>query len=429
MPFRFFAFFIFTLCLKPSVSAQQLDPLQRFLPPEIEVGQTLTRQQALALAQRQNPLFLGNEAQVAGAKANLQGQRVPINPTFNYSGLNNSVSPLNPGASSNYAVLATVETNGSIAWRTSQAKNLLFATQSDQETALLTLRQSVLSAYIDLQTADLALENEKTAYANASRLSDLTEKQFQIGAAPETNAIRTRIALTQEESLLLKAASEVRLARANLNLQMGRSPNEPLGAADPLRFTPIEITLDTLLLQAEKMRPELRSSDYNRRALRAAVGLQNSQYYPNVLVGTDLRSVQASRFQVGFSLPLFDFGGIRGAVRKAKQDVKVQEFLIRQLRQQIQLDVQNAYLTMLRAQRTVRLFQDGILPRSESLLKRIEAGYSLGASTLLDLIDAQNTARSTRNDYNNALSDHEKALAQLERAIGKPLSLKETSAG
>src|SRR5262249_43531847 len=158
----------------------------------------------------------------------------------------------------------------------------------------------------------------------------------------------------------------------------------------------------TLQQQALRTRPEVRSAEAGKRAMEAAVGLQRAQYYPDLILGTDLR---AEQLQLGLTVPLFDFGSIRGAVRKAQEDVRAQEAQAEQARQMVRLDVEAAYLALLRARQLIETFQGGILPRVESLLKRVEQGYTLGASTILDLIDAQNTYRATRNDYDSALGD------------------------
>ena len=236
--------------------------------------------------------------------------------------------------------------------------------------------------------------------------------------------VRTRIALTQEEQNLFRSVSAVRQARAALNVQLGRSPDLPIDAADPLTFTPLTLKLEDLQALALRSRPELRSAEASRRALDANVKLQRSQYYPDLQLGANPRTLGDSQVQVSVALPLFDFGSIHGAVNKAKEDAKVQDAQIVQVRQQIRLDVQTAYIALTQSQKLVASFQDGILPRTQTLLDQVQQGYALGASSILDVIDAQQTFRAARNDYNNALGDYRRALAQLQRALGAPIPVR-----
>jgi cobalt-zinc-cadmium efflux system outer membrane protein len=386
--------------------------------PAVPQTQRITLDQALQTAFHGNPVVQISQHQVAGAKANLYGQSKPLNLTLSYAGLNNTVGTTSFGDTKNYDVYATIETSGRLGIRTRQARAQLGAAEADAETARQTLRESVANAYIDLQVADSALANEEASYEAAQKLCDLTDKQFKLGSAPETNAIRGQVALTEERQNLLKAISTVQVARANLNLQMGRATDEPVDAVDSLELKPVEVNLKALQDQSLRSRPEIRSAESTIGTLKASVDLQRSQYFPDVVIGEQFDGMVG----VGISMPLFDFGSIKGSIRQAKEAVKTQQAQTDQVRQSVLLDDETAYLALVQAQKTVETFQDGILPRTESLLKKVEQGYALGASTILDLIDAQQTFRDTHNNYYAALGDYRRAIVQIERAAGSPVS-------
>ena len=388
------------------------------LPPAVPIAQQMTLAQVVAYAQTHSPQVLAARYGIAGARANYVGQRVPANPTIGYGGINNTVAPASFGDLSNYAVYLPIETSGKLRWRTSESKNQWLQSQADAQTTGLTTRQTVTNAYINLQTANRALTDEQEAYADALKLRDLTRKQFEAGAAPQTNAIRTQVTLTQETANLFSGVNAVREARANLNIQMGRDVETPVDAAEPLAFNPVTLNLADLQALAAKNRPEVASAEYTRRALSAAASLARAQGYPDLVLGTPLQG--ANGVELGFTLPLFDFGGIRGAVQQAQKQEKAQEATQRQIRQSVGLDVQSAYDSLNLAAQTVEAYRSGILPQSESLLRRVTQGYALGASTILDLIDAQATLRTVRIAYYGAIGQHRQALAQLERATGTP---------
>lgn len=274
------------------------------------------------------------------------------------------------------------------------------------------------AAYINVQASNLALGSEFQAYADAKRIAELTSKQFQLGSAPETNAISARIALEQEVNNLRGVSASVEQARAALRMQMGLDASTPVDVTDPLDFKPTAFSLRDLQAQALRSRPEIKSSEAAERSLGEGVKLQRSLYYSDVFVQT------TGRFDgvfAGVSLPLFDFGSIRSAVRRAKEDVKVQQAQTLQARQQAALDVETAWLTLNQAQSQVLRSQHEIVSRAQALYDKIEKGYRLGGNTIFDLLNAQATLRSTRNDYNAALGNYHQAVAQLQRAVGMPL--------
>jgi cobalt-zinc-cadmium efflux system outer membrane protein len=182
-----------------------------------------------------------------------------------------------------------------------------------------------------------------------------------------------------------------------------------------LPFKPLTLSLTDLKARAVPGRPEIQSSEASERALREVVKQERALYYPDVYVQT---SGRFDGIYAGVTLPIFDFGGIRNGIRKAKEDVKVQEAQTLQTRQQVQLDVETAWLNLNQTQAQALRSRDEIVPRAQTLYSKIEQGYRLGGNTILDLLNAQATVRSTRNDYNTAIGNYRQAIAQLERAIG-----------
>lgn len=390
-------------------------------PPAVPANRAINYAQALTLALRDNPQITQTTHQLLSARNNLSSQRAPVNPTFAFSGINNTVGSFSPFTLANYAFYLTVETSGRQGFRTQGARAQLEQTQADTGTTKLTVRQTAANAYIALQVANQALINEREAYATAFRLRELTRKQFELESAPEADAIRAEIALTQEEQNLITAVGNVKQARATLNSALGKAPETPIDAAEPLQYTPKEVDLADLQRRAAKNRPEVRSGEAVERELAATVKMERSQYYPDLVLGTDGKFESV---QVGFTAPLLDLGNIRGAVRKAKEDVLAQKAVTEQTRQQVQLQVQNAYDALIQARKSVLLYTDpktGILTRSEDLLQRIQQGYSLGAGTILDLITAQDTLHQARNASYTAIGNYQQALTQVETAIGQPL--------
>ena len=422
---------LLTFCLlltAPAVYAQEASPAISSgaqagsveMPLPVAPEQALTLDQAEGLAEQNNLQVKQSGYQIGSARANLSSQRAPLNPTLNYANLNNLVAPTNGfGTLGNYSAYLTLETNGANRYRTNQARAQLQGVEADARTTRLTVRQSVADAYSDLQVAGSDLQNERDVYVLTSRLADLTQNQFKLGAAPEANAIRAQIALTQEEQNLSASANQVRVARVALNILLGRAPDTPVDAAQSLGFNAVlSQERARLLAQAVQARPEIRSAGASVSAAQAAVGLEKAQYFPNLTIG---RQLDVGPFQVGLILPL-DLGGIKNAIDKSQQDVKVQQTLVAQVRLGIAQDVENGYLNLTQAQRAVQLYQQGILPQSESLLSRVTQGYALGASTILDVIDAQQTYRATRNAYYAAIGSYNHAVDQLSRAVGTPLT-------
>ena len=88
----------------------------------------------------------------------------------------------------------------------------------------------------------------------------------------------------------------------------GRTQTRRLTRRNSLEYNPVTLKLDDLQALALKNRPEVASAEYNRRALSAAASLARSQSYPDLVLGKTLQGTDG--VELGFVLPLFDFGGI-----------------------------------------------------------------------------------------------------------------------
>jgi cobalt-zinc-cadmium efflux system outer membrane protein len=87
-------------------------------------------------------------------------------------------------------------------------------------------------------------------------------------------------------------------------------------------------------------------------------------------------------------------------------------------RNAVVLDVEQAVRAIATAARVVREYEGGIMDKSARLADMAQKGYEKGATSYLEVLEAQRTLRSVRTAYYSALADHAKALAQLDWASG-----------
>lgn len=389
--------------------------------PRVPPGQSFTLAQARQMADLLSPLIVQAVDQTASQHATYESQRAPLNPTIAYAALNNTVAPFSGfGDGGDYSAYMTLETNGAQRYRAGQAGAQLSGAKAQESLTRLNVEQGVDSAYIALQVANAQLDNEKQVYGLVEQLRDLTQSQFQLGAGPQTSAIRADIALTQEEQNLIAAISTVEQARAALNVQVGREPQTPVDAAEALIYAPINTAdTSTLIAEALRARPELASADSAVKAAHANVGLLDTQYVPNVTLGAN---ADDSGVEVGLVMPLVDLGSIRGAVKAARETEKAQQAAANQTRLAVAEAVAAAKISVDQAREAVDTDQAGVLPQTQSLLDKVTAGYKLGANTILDVIDAQQTYRSTRSSCLSAIGSYNQALDQLRIAVGGDLA-------
>jgi len=126
--------------------------------------------------------------------------------------------------------------------------------------------------------------------------------------------------------------------------------------------------------------------------------------------GTALRAV--------ITAPIFDFGSIGREKKAAQAEVRGQQAQISLLRQQATAQVEQALIRLAQQQQTVATYRTEIVPQTLDLLRKTQIGYAVGASTYLEVIDAQRTLRQVQTEYLQALVGTRTSQAALESALG-----------
>jgi outer membrane protein len=87
---------------------------------------------------------------------------------------------------------------------------------------------------------------------------------------------------------------------------------------------------------------------------------------------------------------------------------------------QVHTDVNQTYLTVVTAYRTIAI-QDTNRTAGREQLQLATERYRIGSGTFVELLDAQLQALRAETDYVSAVYDYHKAVAALEAAVGRPL--------
>lgn len=220
------------------------------------------------------------------------------------------------------------------------------------------------------------------------------------------------------------------------------APKDPTGQSLQQPAVPLDVVDDTLhlgpeyeaaLREALQTRPEILEAEASLTAYQRGVQFARRSSLPsfNVSLGyvytpnaTGFTRENVEQATLGVSLPIFDGGVARARVQQARADVASAETNRRQAIDQVGLEVQQAYLTLLQARDRVAVANVGLAQAREAFrLARVRynAGVSqqTGISPQLELSNSQTSLTQAETNQVNALYDYNSARAQLDRAIGR----------
>jgi len=249
------------------------------------------------------------------------------------------------------------------------------------------------------------------------------------GAAVSTDSLNLRLEMNRAQVSQLQQESGLRVAR----LQLGRR----IGAAGPVDATPLDtaaapelpVTLADAITQAASQGPEYRAAAANERAAGAAFRAELGNYLPHASLTFNAFSVdttfypklskQAS-FTLAVSFPLWNNGQRELALSRARVNKDVARARRQDMDRAVQHDVTAAYDTYVTARASTELAKEGVRVARESFRVQ-QTRYSSGATTILDLLDAQVNLSQAEADLVQARYSTRLALAGLESILGKRL--------
>lgn len=286
----------------------------------------------------------------------------------------------------------------------------------------------VTEAYYQLLAArELKQQAAKTVRQTQYHV-DMAKARHQNGLVARSDVLRAETERADANLQMVRATSEVRLARGQLANTMGQGPSEPLKVAElPENNKQFELqNIKHFIKEAEKQRPELRAALAGLEAKRARIQSAKSRYRPTITVNTDYgwrdRSLVPNRDEwslgLGLNWSLFEGLNRQYTVRRAQADLAASAAGYEKLLRGVELEVWTAYVRLTEAGQAIEAAKALVASARESA-RVTEGEYKNGTASIIETIDAQ-TARTAANvGLVRARLDWHTALARLKRALGR----------
>ncbi|HTO96738.1 MAG TPA: TolC family protein, partial [Myxococcales bacterium] len=136
--------------------------------------------------------------------------------------------------------------------------------------------------------------------------------------------------------------------------------------------------------------------------------------------GTGQNALQPPTLTVGTQLELPLFYRRSGEIARAEADRRAQGLAREKLRAQARAELQSALAAVEANRRLVERMRGRLLGRARRMRDLAQVQYEKGASSLLELLDAQRTWAQTRSEYLRNLRDFWLSAFQLDAALGRP---------
>src|ERR1039458_6412833 len=126
--------------------------------------------------------------------------------------------------------------------------------------------------------------------------------------------------------------------------------------------------------------------------------------------------------EVSMNLPWLNRQRHEGEAKQADAATDVSQAELDARAATVFLEIRQAQIKVLAAGKRVKLYRDTLLPQAEASLKASTAAYQNNRAEFMSLIDAQNLLLDIQTAYYKASAVADAGMAQLERAIGAPIT-------
>lgn len=291
-------------------------------------------------------------------------------------------------------------------------------------------------AYLDA----IAARQAEMAFSEAERLADsnlaVVRKLHEQGQVSEFDLLRAQVQAANTRPGRIAAANQAQLALDYLKNLLAIPPETSIRCDTAVGEVVVgELSLEPLISEALRQRPELRSSSQMVEIRKDLISIAKGGYKPTIGITSTvgwqslvdrfkLTSVRDENWNrswtvgIGLSWPIFSGFETIGKIRQAKVDYEQSRLTDVELTRRIRLEVQDAHGKVREAGQRLQALGETVTQANRGV-EIAQVRYKSGVGTQLELLDAQVALTTARVNRISAEHDLAVAVSALRRAVGR----------
>jgi cobalt-zinc-cadmium efflux system outer membrane protein len=294
-------------------------------------------------------------------------------------------------------------------------------TDAEVDRLVAEISNDVRRTYFEILAADRQVAIADDVRTLAGRARDAASARVAAGDVPRSDLVQAELAFITAENELTAARGEAAATRNELNALMGQPSNAPLALAGDLTANALPAA-DALIAQALAASPELKVLDRQIAAQIARRDLAIALRKPDLTAGAAFTYDAEPEFRFGWRV---NFGVTLPLFTTHRAGLFVEEAELARLkaeREAAAARIGGAIAAALTragsAREQLARYDSDILPRAAESERMAQDAYAAGQINLPTLVQALQIARESRQRGLQAAMDYQRALGDLERAIG-----------
>lgn len=290
------------------------------------------------------------------------------------------------------------------------------------EVAKLNLIAEVKGLFYELllaeRTVDLLQQNLETV----QDVARIVKARVRSGEGPQFESVKAEVEVLKAKQELTKAKNAVRVRLVGLDTLTagGLGPRYKVQGdfrslrdhLDPEQMAARDLSQHPILMRQRKLVEQAEITVSKERQGRV----------PNVtMFGGYAREAGREAVFGGLTVPTPIWYLQQGHIASALGSQRKEEAELLRARNDLARAINQHAREAETAQEQILVYEEGLLKQAQEALRIAQLSFRQGASSLLDVLDAQRVQRQITVDYNQARFELSMALTRFERALGGPL--------
>jgi len=389
-------------------------------------GQPITFNEFLARVAANNLDLAAQRYNITIAQAQVVAAKVSPNPVLAWT-FATDVSHRDQATVWAQALTEEIEVAGRRKFRVTAAQKNLLAVSATVDDFFRQLQGTAATAFVTALAGQMTVDEKCRAFEALDNLATANEKRLIEGDIGEVDANQARLDARQAEGDLVVAQSAQSANVLALVQLMGKKSAPIRSPSGSLVFKDRDFTLQSILSVALQNRPDVRAARFSFESAQASAKLAKANRIPDPTIGLGVTETgritnridpapSYNDLNLSLSIPLPLFNSYRGEYQAALATAAQAQVTLQSTELKAEVDVRTNFDRYRLAKQQLAKYQGNAIELARKVLDAKLTSYRLGATTLLDVLQAEKDDTDVRLNYIAALTERANALVALEQS-------------
>lgn len=390
----------------------------------------ITLDKLIKEALNRNPSIRAARLAVEGKRARVLPEQTLPDPTLSFQTMGDLLPPTlqadDPSSGRTFTVQQEIPFPGKL-----ELKGKIASTEADVQSwnAEQTRRQvvaDVKKAYYDYYFLHKAIKIVEEDRGLLQNFRQVAEEKYRVGQGAQQDVLRAQVEISKLVDRMAVLEQRLEITKEMINSLLHRPPGSPLSEPADFEKAEFRYSFEDLQKLAQVNSPSLKMQELEIERNQQAVKLAARDYYPDFAVAfsyvdrDDLPEMYG--LMVSAKLPLYFWRKQRPALQGAQSDLAGARKQRDSTESTLYYNLKDGYTVATTSERLIQLYKTALIPQAGLTLESGYAAYQVGSVDFLTILDTVINLLDYQLKYFEALSEFQKALAQLEPLVGIELT-------